>query len=196
MPRYYCDYCDTYLTHDSPSVRKQHNSGYKHKANIRAYYQKFEEQQTQLLLEQRIKEHQQIGAAYNQHLAAFPGGPPRQPVMLPLHTLPFPGGAPIVPGMRPLHGMPMPIPGTPGYASAPVLPPMQPLQPSGPPASGPQNTSAPPQISGAGPPPNSSGAPPNPTQMYSVNPTGTTITATAPPTTGGYSYQQASQTSH
>lgn len=31
MPRYYCDYCDTYLTHDSASVRKQHNAGYKHK---------------------------------------------------------------------------------------------------------------------------------------------------------------------
>jgi hypothetical protein len=25
MPRYYCDYCDVFLTHDSPSVRKQHN---------------------------------------------------------------------------------------------------------------------------------------------------------------------------
>uniref|UniRef100_A0A0K0EER8 Matrin-type domain-containing protein n=1 Tax=Strongyloides stercoralis TaxID=6248 RepID=A0A0K0EER8_STRER len=25
MPKYYCDYCDAYLTHDSPSVRKTHN---------------------------------------------------------------------------------------------------------------------------------------------------------------------------
>ena len=38
MPRYYCDYCDAYLTHDSASVRKQHNIGFKHKANVRAYY--------------------------------------------------------------------------------------------------------------------------------------------------------------
>ncbi|KAG0461171.1 hypothetical protein HPP92_021468 [Vanilla planifolia] len=53
--RYYCDYCDTYLTHDSPSVRKQHNAGYKHKANVRSYYQQFEEQQTQSLIDQRIK---------------------------------------------------------------------------------------------------------------------------------------------
>ncbi|CAD7672678.1 unnamed protein product [Nyctereutes procyonoides] len=30
MP-FYCDYCDTYLTHDSPSVRKTHGSGRKHK---------------------------------------------------------------------------------------------------------------------------------------------------------------------
>ncbi len=28
MPRYYCDYCDVFLTHDSPSVRKQHNRYY------------------------------------------------------------------------------------------------------------------------------------------------------------------------
>lgn len=59
MVRYYCgmlsfklqpcvetltlqiDYCDAYLTHDSGSVRKQHNSGFKHKANVRAYYSQF-----------------------------------------------------------------------------------------------------------------------------------------------------------
>ncbi|XP_050916011.1 ABC transporter B family member 1 [Lathyrus oleraceus] len=56
MPRYYCDYWDTYLTHDSPYVRKQHNSGYKHKANVRSYYLQFEEQQTHSLIDQRIKE--------------------------------------------------------------------------------------------------------------------------------------------
>lgn len=31
MPKYYCDYCDVFLTHDSPSVRKTHNGGRKHK---------------------------------------------------------------------------------------------------------------------------------------------------------------------
>ena len=36
MPRYYCDYCDAYLTHDSASVRRQHNVGFKHKARRRA----------------------------------------------------------------------------------------------------------------------------------------------------------------
>lgn len=34
MPRYYCDYCDAFLTHDSPSVRKQHNMGRKHRDNV------------------------------------------------------------------------------------------------------------------------------------------------------------------
>ncbi|KAF6255846.1 U1 zinc finger-domain-containing protein [Scenedesmus sp. NREL 46B-D3] len=43
MPRFYCDFCDAYLTHDSPAVRSQHNSGYKHKANVRNYYMQFTE---------------------------------------------------------------------------------------------------------------------------------------------------------
>uniref|UniRef100_A0A2P2PL55 U1 small nuclear ribonucleoprotein C n=1 Tax=Rhizophora mucronata TaxID=61149 RepID=A0A2P2PL55_RHIMU len=131
MPRYYCDYCDTYLTHDSPSVRKQHNAGYKHKANVRTYYQQFEEQQTQSLIDQRIKEHlgqaaafQQVGAAYNQHLLSQR---PRLPV-LPTPVMPVPGGAQLpvnapFPGMRP-PVLPRPVPGAPGYTAAPPMPPM------------------------------------------------------------------------
>lgn len=41
MPRYYCEYCDCKLTHDSPAVRKQHNQGYKHRDNMIAYYAQF-----------------------------------------------------------------------------------------------------------------------------------------------------------
>ncbi|KAK8565445.1 hypothetical protein V6N12_059007 [Hibiscus sabdariffa] len=128
MPRYYCDYCDTYLTHDSPSVRKQHNAGYKHKANVRTYYQQFEEQQTQSLIDQRIKEHlgqaaafQQVGAAFNQHLMAQR---PRLSV-LPTPVMPLPRGAPLpmVPGIRP-PVLPRPVLGAPGYASVPGMPPM------------------------------------------------------------------------
>ncbi|XP_022771041.1 U1 small nuclear ribonucleoprotein C [Durio zibethinus] len=132
MPRYYCDYCDTYLTHDSPSVRKQHNAGYKHKANVRTYYQQFEEQQTQSLIDQRIKEHlgqaaafQQVGAAFNQHLMAQR---PRLPV-LPTPVMPIPGGAPLpvnqpmIPGMRP-PVLPRPVPGAPGYVPVQGMPPM------------------------------------------------------------------------
>lgn len=200
MPRYYCDYCDTYLTHDSPSVRKQHNAGYKHKANIRSYYQKFEEQQTQILIDQKIKEHlgqtvvyQQIGAAYNQHLAAFPGARPRLPVMPP-PMLPIPGAVPphLVPGIRPPI-LPIPIPGAPGYANAPMMP-MQPPpasslppQTSGAPAQ--PSTSTPSPVLGGGQPPSSSGVLPADTQMYNFNPTATAAA-------GGYSYPQSSQTSH
>lgn len=46
MPKYYCDYCDVYLTHDSPSVRKLHNSGWKHKTNVKAYYSQFLQEET------------------------------------------------------------------------------------------------------------------------------------------------------
>ncbi|RLN07199.1 U1 small nuclear ribonucleoprotein C-1 [Panicum miliaceum] len=125
MPRYYCDYCDTYLTHDSPSVRKQHNAGYKHKANVRTYYQQFEEQQTQSLIDQRIKEHLgqaaafQVGAPFNQHLLSFPGAMarPRLPILptpgMP-HGFPQAPGAPLMPGMRPPI---LPAPGVPDCSS-------------------------------------------------------------------------------
>lgn len=84
-------------------------------ANVRSYYQQFEEQQTQSLIDQRIKEHlgqaaafQQVGAAFNQHLL---GQRPRLPV---LPTPVIPGAAPgLMPGIRP-PVLPRPIPGAPG----------------------------------------------------------------------------------
>ncbi|KAI5399247.1 hypothetical protein KIW84_064571 [Lathyrus oleraceus] len=100
-----------------PSVRKQHNSGYKHKANVRSYYQQFEEQQTQSLIDQRIKEHlgqaaafQQVSGAYNHLMGQRPNLPP----VLPPPRFPFPGGQPLMPGFRPLMPRPLPIPGAPG----------------------------------------------------------------------------------
>lgn len=51
MPKYYCDYCDTYLTHDSPSVRKTHCIGRKHRDNVKFYYQKWMEEQAQHLID-------------------------------------------------------------------------------------------------------------------------------------------------
>lgn len=182
MPRYYCDYCDTYLTHDSPSVRKQHNAGYKHKANVRSYYQQFEEQQTQSLIDQRIKEHlgqaaafQQVGAAYNQHLL---GQRPRLPV---LPTPVMPGAAPgLMPGIRP-PVLPRPIPGAPGYVPAPTMPPM--MGPPGAPMPGqvniPSRPPPPAPIPGSAPQPSSTnGAPLAAPSMYQANPTA--------PGSGGY----------
>uniref|UniRef100_F1LDK4 U1 small nuclear ribonucleoprotein C n=1 Tax=Ascaris suum TaxID=6253 RepID=F1LDK4_ASCSU len=55
MPKYYCDYCDTFLTHDSPSVRKTHNGGRKHKENVRIFYQKWMEEQAQKLVDATAK---------------------------------------------------------------------------------------------------------------------------------------------
>jgi uncharacterized phage-associated protein len=58
MPKYFCDYCDTYLTHDSPSVRKSHLEGWRHKAAVRAYYSQFEQNAMQDLIEQKIRMHE------------------------------------------------------------------------------------------------------------------------------------------
>ncbi|KAK9945478.1 hypothetical protein M0R45_010993 [Rubus argutus] len=185
MPRYYCDYCDTYLTHDSPSVRKQHNAGYKHKANVRQYYQQFEEQQTQSLIDQRIKEHLgqtaaygQVGAAYNQHLMARP----RLPV-LPTPMMPqMPGGPPMAPGIR-LPVLPRPMPGAPGV----YQPMMQMMAPPGAPGMPgqvnipmrPPTLNAPPSVPGSALPNASNGAPSVAAPpMYQPNPTA--------PTSGGY----------
>ncbi|WVY95841.1 hypothetical protein V8G54_027992 [Vigna mungo] len=79
-------------------------------ANVRTYYQQFEEQQTQSLIDQRIKEHlgqaaafQQVGVAYNHLMVQRPNLPP----VLPPPRLPIPGNAqvpgsqPLMPGMRP-----------------------------------------------------------------------------------------------
>ncbi|GLU07462.1 hypothetical protein SLE2022_244190 [Rubroshorea leprosula] len=193
MPRYYCDYCDTYLTHDSPSVRKQHNAGYKHKANVRSYYQQFEEQQTQSLIDQRIKEHlgqaaafQQVGAAYNQHLLAQR---PRLPVLptpiMPISGVaPFPVNSPLAPGMRP-PVLPRPVPGAPGYVPAPGMPPM--VAPPGAP-------SFPVQLNGVPRPPTlvSPTTVPGSTTMTSTSGAPTMVTHTpyqanpSAPTSGGF----------
>ncbi|KAL2631654.1 hypothetical protein R1flu_016340 [Riccia fluitans] len=121
MPRYYCDYCDTYLTHDSPSVRTQHNAGYKHKANVRAYYQQFEEQQTQSLIDQKVKEHLGQaaaggGTAFQQHLAALQAGQFKPPL---LGTAPgsLPSSQPpLLPNIR-LPVLPPPTSGSSGYGN-------------------------------------------------------------------------------
>uniref|UniRef100_A0A3B3DH11 U1 small nuclear ribonucleoprotein C n=1 Tax=Oryzias melastigma TaxID=30732 RepID=A0A3B3DH11_ORYME len=109
MPKFYCDYCDTYLTHDSPSVRKTHCSGRKHKENVKDYYQKWMEEQAQSLIDKTT-------AAFQQGKippTPFPGGPPPagppRPGMLPTPPM---GGPPMMPMMGPPpHGM---MPGGPG----------------------------------------------------------------------------------
>ncbi|ORX74325.1 zf-U1-domain-containing protein [Linderina pennispora] len=51
MPKYYCDYCDIFLTHDSPSVRKAHNTGWKHINQVAAYYRELEPNKTQEVID-------------------------------------------------------------------------------------------------------------------------------------------------
>ncbi|KDO24267.1 hypothetical protein SPRG_09903 [Saprolegnia parasitica CBS 223.65] len=108
MPRYYCDYCDTYLTHDSQAGRKQHNRGWKHRENVKLYYEAIV---------------QGNGATMTPGAWLRPDamlrGPPRP--MMPVGLV-RPMG---MPGMPP--GMPgMPPPGMPAYGMPPGFPPRGP----------------------------------------------------------------------
>ncbi|KAK4379961.1 hypothetical protein RND71_001823 [Anisodus tanguticus] len=176
---------------EEPSVRKQHNAAYKHKANVRLYYQKFEEGQTQIMIDQKIKErlgqaaaYQQISAAYNQHLAAFPGQRPRLP-MIPPPMLPVPGAMlpQLMAGARPPM-FPRPVPGAPGYSAVPPtapiagqMPPVSslPMQPNALPAPPALNPLA--GVPGGAPPTLGSAPIPATQSIYQPNPNGIAVSS-------------------
>ena len=70
MPKYYCDYCDAFLTHDSPRVRKTHNGmilricirhnsylnleGRRHTDNVRVYYENWLQKQAQKMIDDTV----------------------------------------------------------------------------------------------------------------------------------------------
>ncbi|ODN72704.1 hypothetical protein L202_08143 [Cryptococcus amylolentus CBS 6039] len=58
MGKYYCDYCDIYLTHDSMNARKAHNTGRNHIANVRDYFAGLGHNQAQSLIDQIIQQHE------------------------------------------------------------------------------------------------------------------------------------------
>ncbi|KAK7099369.1 hypothetical protein V1264_003516 [Littorina saxatilis] len=139
MPKYYCDYCDTYLTHDSPSVRKTHCNGRKHKENVRLYYQKWLEEQVQKLVDDTTAAYKagkistnpfQGGNAPGAGAMIPPpsnmGGPgPAPPVRPPGGPVMGPGGPPMVPmgGPGPMGPGPM-MPGMRPGMGPPMGPPM------------------------------------------------------------------------
>ncbi|XP_073758316.1 U1 small nuclear ribonucleoprotein C-like [Callorhinus ursinus] len=152
MPKFYCDYCDTYLTHDSPSVRKTHCSGRKHKENVKDYSQKWMEEQAQSLIDKTTAAFQQgkipptpfsapppVGAMIlpppsllgppcpGMMPAPHTGGPPMMPMMGP----PPPGMMPVgpAPGMRPPMGGHMPMMPGPPMMKPPAHPMMVPTRP-------------------------------------------------------------------
>ncbi|GAB6029018.1 hypothetical protein CHUAL_004806 [Chamberlinius hualienensis] len=125
MPKYYCDYCDTYLTHDSPSVRKTHCSGRKHKENVKFYYQKWMEEQAQNLIDATT-------AAFKAgKIASNPFAPPPRPgaAIPPPPALQGPRGPlpPRMPGMPP---GPIPGPLPPMGAPMPIMGPHGPIPPT------------------------------------------------------------------
>ncbi|RKU49649.1 hypothetical protein DL546_009717 [Coniochaeta pulveracea] len=160
MPKFFCDYCDVYLTHDSMSVRKAHNSGRNHLRNVVDYYQQIGHEKAQSVIDSITSSYAAEGQAH-----ANPMLPQNQP-----HGG-FPG-APSFPGMVPPPGAfsagpgapPFPFP-PPGAAGAPPFP----FPPPG--AAGAPPFPFPPPVSGASPagatpfpfpPPGGRGAPPFP----------------------------------
>ncbi|NXO66963.1 RU1C protein, partial [Phainopepla nitens] len=153
MPKFYCDYCDTYLTHDSPSVRKTHCSGRKHKENVKDYYQKWMEEQAQSLIDKTIAAAFQQGKIPPTLFSAPPlagamippplsipatpqpgmmpaphmGGPPMMPMMGPRPPGMMPVGP--APGMRPPLGGHMPMMPGPPMMRPPSRPMMVPTRP-------------------------------------------------------------------
>jgi|UniRef100_A0AC35FM84 U1 small nuclear ribonucleoprotein C len=130
MPKYYCDYCDTFLTHDSPSVRKTHNGGRKHKENVRMYYQSWMESQAQKLVDATAR-------AFTQQQRLGGGPRPQSHIPMPAPTaLPYaliPGSMPQMPrpgmpgmpmGMPPMPTGPYPPPGAHAAFAGGIMPPM------------------------------------------------------------------------
>ncbi|KAH8284140.1 U1 small nuclear ribonucleoprotein C [Drosophila kikkawai] len=122
MPKYYCDYCDTYLTHDSPSVRKTHCTGRKHRDNVKFYYQKWMEEQAQHLIDATTAAFK-AGKITNNPFAGGPSAAPPKPAGV---SIPPPNmGAPPRPGMPGMPYMPpMMNPMMTGMRPPPIMNPM------------------------------------------------------------------------
>ncbi|KDN43904.1 zf-U1-domain-containing protein [Tilletiaria anomala UBC 951] len=90
MGKHYCDYCDVFLTHDSTSVRKAHNSGRNHLQNVRDYYVGIDKAQAQAIINSIVANYDAKGLARPQ---AFQQGTDVQAMGLG-HPPPFagPGG--------------------------------------------------------------------------------------------------------
>lgn len=61
----FCDYCDVYLTHDSMSVRKAHNSGRNHLRNVIDYYQQIGHEKAQSVIDSITSSYAAEGQAHN-----------------------------------------------------------------------------------------------------------------------------------
>jgi len=113
MPKYYCDYCDVFLTHDSSSVRKAHNSGRNHLTNVREYYASLGHDKAQNIIDEITKMYENGAPPPRMPLPPQPNfggrGPPP----------PFMGGpSPFMSGPPPGQGFPSNAP-PPGFGPPP-----------------------------------------------------------------------------
>ena len=126
MPKYYCDYCDTYLTHDSPSVRKTHCSGKRHIENVKIYYKTWMEDQAQSLIDATTASFKVAGKLNGGPTVGIAIPPPVNMMPVPAGVYPPPGppGISGIPGMAPR--MMNPHPGFPPHMMGPPRPRMGP----------------------------------------------------------------------
>jgi len=133
MPKFFCDYCDVYLTHDSMSVRKAHNSGRNHLRNVVDYYQQIGHEKAQSVIDSITSSYAAEGqSSSNPMLGQNPGVqpfPPPPPFSFPGGVPPppfgIPGGMPGgIPGgmIPPPGGRGMPMPPFPGPNGGPPMP--------------------------------------------------------------------------
>ncbi|CEH12476.1 zf-u1-domain-containing protein [Ceraceosorus bombacis] len=117
MGKHYCDYCDVYLTHDSTSVRKAHNSGRNHMQNVRDYYQGLDPAKVQGILADVTRAYEEVGLTRPTEAMGY--RPPFRPPMGPGGPNGYgpPGGGY---GYRPPGG---PGPGGPGPSGGQFGPP-------------------------------------------------------------------------
>ncbi|QUC23113.1 uncharacterized protein UV8b_07354 [Ustilaginoidea virens] len=156
MPKFFCDYCDVYLTHDSMSVRKAHNSGKNHLRNVVDYYQQIGHEKAQSVIDSITSSYAAEGQAH-----ANPMLPHNQPGNAFPPPFPFPGAPPpfagmpgAPPGQFP-HGLAPPA----GGRGVPGIPPFPP-GPNGLPIPPPGGLPFPPPGGLPFPPPGPNGAPP------------------------------------
>ncbi|KAK2593536.1 U1 small nuclear ribonucleoprotein C [Conoideocrella luteorostrata] len=190
MPKFFCDYCDVYLTHDSMSVRKAHNTGKNHLRNVVDYYQRTNEKilSPPLPISQTPKSsrdtsltrhaleigHEKAQSVIDSITSSYAAeGQAHANPMLP-HNQPgggsafpppfgFPGGPPPFPGMpgAPPGQFPHGMPPPPGGGrGVPGMPPFPP-GPNGLPIPPPGGLPFPPPGGLPFPPPGAGGAPPS-----------------------------------
>ena len=142
MPRYFCDYCDVYLTHDSAPGRKQHIRGWKHRENVKQYYEQymkqFYEQNSGMGMTMPGMAMGSLGALTAGRAPMGLLGMQRPGVAPPLALMGAPGSIPRPPMgyPRPPLGVPPPMgsipppprpPGFPPMGGMPGMPPMPPV---------------------------------------------------------------------
>lgn len=98
MPKYYCDYCDIYLTHNSLKARKDHIAGYKHRDQVRNWYAQMASGAAQQAID-AMTANRQAGAGSPPMMMAPPGipqmmAPPTGMMPIPPGAMPMPGGNP------------------------------------------------------------------------------------------------------